>query len=173
MMQLIFKNPDNTVALVCPAPDYDGALQDLAQMVVPPNTPWRLTAVPDAPQDRWRWADEGPLPLAQSPAATLPREAFCVRLIGAGILSEDEAVEAALGAWPPKFEPALAGKALVEVLTIKNLWRETKTVARDAPLFLDLLAFYAHTRGYDTAQMMQLGDQIFAQTEGNEFAQGM
>jgi len=164
-MQLIFKNPDNSVALVCPAPEFEGSLHDLAQMLIPPDTPWRITAVPDAPQEEWRWADEGHLPLAPAPSATLPRAAFCVALIGAGILTEAEAIEAALGAWPPKFEPALDGKSLLEVLTIKNLWRETKSVARDAPLFLDLLAFYGTSRGLTAGQIAALGDRIFAQTD--------
>lgn len=73
--------------------------------------------------------------MARPSIAQLSREAFCVALIGAGIFTQAEATDSALGAWPPKFEPALAGKDLVEVLTIKNLWREAKTVVRDAPLF--------------------------------------
>ena len=96
------------------------------------------------------------------PPASLSREAFCVALISAGILTEAEAEAAALGTWPPKFEPALAGKDLVQKLTIKNIWRETKTVARDAPLFLDLLAFYAAAAGLNPMQAQALGDRIFA-----------
>jgi hypothetical protein len=99
---------------------------------------------------------------APSPPPQITREAFCVAMIGAGILTEVEAEAAALGAWPPKFEPALVGKDLVEKLTIKNIWRETKTVARDAPLFLDLLAFYAAAAGLNAVQAQVLGDAIFA-----------
>jgi hypothetical protein len=99
---------------------------------------------------------------APSPPPQISREAFCVAMIGAGILTEAEAEAAALGAWPARFEPALAGKDLVEKLTIKNIWRETKTVARDAPLFLDLLAFYATAAGLNKAQAKALGDAIFA-----------
>ncbi len=101
-------------------------------------------------------------PTAPAFVPSLSREAFCVALIGAGILTEAEAEAAALGSWPPKFEPALAGKDLVEKLTIKNIWRETKTVARDAPLFVDLLAFYAGVKGLNEVQAAALGDQIFA-----------
>ncbi len=96
-------------------------------------------------------------------AKPLSREAFCVALIGAGIFTVAEATEAALGAWPPKFEPALAGKPLVEQLQIKILWQGTKTVARDAALFLDLLAFYAAAKGLTEAQAAALGDAIFAE----------
>jgi hypothetical protein len=84
-------------------------------------------------------------------------------LIGVGILTEAEAIEAALGTWPPKFEPALMGKPLVDKLTIKNVWRDTKTVVRDAPLFLDLLAYYADAMGLTPEQAAGLGDMIFAQ----------
>jgi len=104
------------------------------------------------------WVDQPP----PAPIPTLSRVAFCVALIGAGILTEAEATDAAFGAWPAKFEPALAGKALVEKLTIKNLWRETKTVTRDAQLFLDLLAFYAAAMKLTPAQAEALGDEIFA-----------
>lgn len=95
-------------------------------------------------------------------APALSREAFCVALIAAGIFDQAEATEAALGAWPPKFEPALAGKELIAVLTTKNLWRDTKVVTRDAPLFLDLLAFYAAARGLPPHAAQALGDKIFA-----------
>lgn len=96
------------------------------------------------------------------PPPELTREAFCVALIGAGILTEAEAEDAALGAWPPKFEPALAGKDLVEKLTIKNTWRDIRIVPRNAPLFLDLLAYYAGAAGLSEVQAAALGDQIFA-----------
>ena len=51
---------------------------------------------------------------------------------------------------------------MVKKLTAKNLWRETKTVARDAPLFGDLLAFYAGAQGLTPTQAEALGDAIFA-----------
>lgn len=97
-----------------------------------------------------------------APAPQISRKAFCVAMIGAGILTEAEAEAAALGTWPPKFEPALVGKDLVEKLTIKNIWRDTKTVARDAPLFLDLLALYAAAAGLKAVKAQALGDAIFA-----------
>lgn len=97
-----------------------------------------------------------------APPPELTREAFCVALTGAGILTDAEAEAAALGNWPPKFEPALEGKDLVEKLTAKNAWRTIKTVPRDAPLFLDLLAYYAGAAGLNKAQAAALGDQIFA-----------
>ena len=112
----------------------------------------------------WCAAGGTPLP-AQAlppPPPWLTREAFCVALIGAGILTEAEATEAALGAWPAKFEPALAGKPLVEKLTSMNVWQGTKTVSRVAPLFVDLLAYYAKAKGLSAAQAKALGDNIFS-----------
>ena len=101
-------------------------------------------------------------PTAPAFVPSLSREAFCVALIGAGILTEEQATSAALGDWPAQFEPALSGKSLVDKLTAKNTWRTIRAVPRDAPLFLDLLAFYASAAGLDEAQAAALGDQIFA-----------
>lgn len=116
-------------------------------------------------QGTWHIEDIAPsspvLAIAAASPPTLTREAFCVAMIGVGIFTPQEATEAALGAWPPKFEPALAGKELIEVLTIKNLWRDTKSVTRDAPLFLDLLAFYAAARALSPQNAQALGDRIF------------
>lgn len=103
------------------------------------------------------------VPLAFAPRPLeISREEFCVALIGAGILTEAQASAAALGDWPAQFEPALAEKSLVEKLTAKNAWRTIKVVPRDAPLFLDLLAFYASAQGLTEAQATALGDAIFA-----------
>lgn len=125
--------------------------------------PYHITASDPLYEAALEFGADAPFePAPPPPVPTLSREAFCVALIEAGILTEAEAVDAALGAWPPKFEPALQGKPLVEQLTIKNLWRETKTVARDAALFLDLLAFYAGAMKLTDAQAEALGDAIFA-----------
>lgn len=97
-----------------------------------------------------------------TPVRQLTREAFCVALIGAGILTEAQASAAALGEWPAQFEPALAGKDLVAKLTAKNTWRTITVVPRDAPLFLDLLAYYASAAGLNEEQAAALGDAIFA-----------
>lgn len=93
--------------------------------------------------------------------AILTREEFCVALMAPGIFTEEEATEAALGVWPPKFEPALIGKPLVEKLTIKNIWRETKTVSQDSQLFLDLLVYYAAKMSLTEEQKIDLSNLIF------------
>jgi hypothetical protein len=107
------------------------------------------------------WAEWQECGAAAQPATVLSREAFCAQLFNVGILTEAEATDAALGVWPATFEPALAGKSLVEKLTVMNLWQDTKTVAQDAPLFLDLLGFYAAKKGFDTAKADALSDMIF------------
>lgn len=112
----------------------------------------------EAAEIRASWAAMTP----PVPPPELTREAFCVALIGANILTQIEAEEAAMGGWPAKFEPALAGKDLVAKLTAKNTWRTIAVVPRDAPLFLDLLAYYASAAGLNEAQAEALGDQIFA-----------
>lgn len=144
----------NTVVLISAETDGDVYVQDLAAVDDPyaaALAAWVAAGGVIAPY-------EAPAPAVQE----LTREAFCVALIGAGILTETQATAAALGAWPAEFEPALEGKDLVEKLTAKNTWRTIKTVPRDAPLFLDLLAFYAGEAGLNEAQAAALGDQIFA-----------
>jgi hypothetical protein len=100
----------------------------------------------------------------------LTRSAFCVALTKdhlpplPPIFTAAEAL-AALEAFPPKFTAALAGKPLEYQAAAIEAWRETKTVARNAPLFLDLLAFYAAQAGLTGAQAEALGDSIFAGAE--------
>jgi hypothetical protein len=92
----------------------------------------------------------------------LDRVAFCEALITAGILTEADAESAALGNWPASFEPALAGKTFAQKVDAKSLWQSAKTVPKNAPLFLDLLDYYAGVSGLDDAGKAALADQIFA-----------
>lgn len=100
---------------------------------------------------------------APAPPPELTREAFCVALTKTTppILTEAEALQA-LERWPDKFAAALVGKPLAYRAAAIEAWRTIKTVPRDAPLFLDLLAFYAGAAGLNEAQAAALGDQIFA-----------
>lgn len=107
---------------------------------------------------------------APEPVPVLTRSAFCVALTKdhlpplPPIFTAAEAL-AALENFPPKFTAALAGKPLEYQAAAIEAWRETKTVARNAPLFLDLLAFYAAQAGLTDAQAEALGDSIFAGAE--------
>ena len=92
----------------------------------------------------------------------LDRVAFCEALITAGILTEADAESAALGGWPASFEPALAGKSFAKKVEAKSLWQSAKTVPKNAPLFLDLLDYYAGVSGLDDAGKAALADQIFS-----------
>ncbi len=97
-----------------------------------------------------------------APIPELTRAQFVVALTKTPtpILTPAEAL-AALETFPPKFMPALAGKPLEYQAAAIEAWRETKTVPRDAPLFTDLLAFYAAQVGLDEAGAQALGDMIF------------
>lgn len=105
------------------------------------------------------------IPLPTEPdIPTLTRAQFCVALTKTTppIFTPAEAL-AALEVFPPKFMPALAGKPLeYQAMAIAG-WRETKTVARNAQLFLDLLAFYGGAIGLSEEKTAALGDRIFAQ----------
>ena len=101
-----------------------------------------------------------------APGAELTRAQFVVALTKTAppILTPAEAL-AALETFPPRFMAALANKPLEYQAAAIETWRETKTVARDAPLFADLLAFFAAKAGLTPAQAAALGDAIFTSAE--------
>lgn len=107
-------------------------------------------------------ADEIAALRQSAPVTALTRAQFVVALTKTAppILTPAEAL-AALETFPPKFLAALANKPLEYQAAAIEAWRETRTVARDAPLFLDLLAFYAAMAGLTPAQAAALGDAIF------------
>lgn len=100
---------------------------------------------------------------APAPPPELTREAFCVALTKTTppILTDEEALQA-LERWPDKFAVALVGKPIEYRAAAVGAWQRITVVPRDAPLFLDLLAFYAGAAGLNEAQAAALGDQIFA-----------
>lgn len=111
-------------------------------------------------------ADEIAALRQSAPVAELTRAQFVVALTKTAppILTPAEAL-AALETFPPRFMAALANKPLEYQAAAIEAWRETKTVARDAPLFVDLLSFYAATAGLTPAQAAALGDAIFTSAE--------
>ncbi len=164
-MNLVYPVGRGAVALVRPAPDFDGDLQALAALAVPTGASWRLVDVPDAPQDQWRWTDHGPLDLAPPMAPYLPREVFCVALMSLGILTEQEASSAALGAWPPTFDAVLDGKDLLDRLSLKNQWAGAQMITRDGAIVTDLLAFLARSGGLSPDEIVAVQAKIFAPTD--------
>ncbi len=94
-------------------------------------------------------------------AALMSKPDFCRALYQAKILPEDSVVEAALGRWPAEFGAALAGLPAEARVDAKIAWAGAVSVNRMAPLFLNLLAFYAQAKGLTTAQAEALGDLIF------------
>lgn len=92
---------------------------------------------------------------------TLPKIDFCRALYAAKILPADLVVDAALGKWPVTFEAAIASLPEAARVDAKLAWAGAITVSRSAPLFLQLLAFFAAKQGLTAAQAEALGDQIF------------
>lgn len=165
-MNLVYPAAHGAVALVRAAPDFDGDLHALAALAVPVDVPWRLVELPDAPQDQWRWTDQGPLDLAPPMAQYLPREVFCLALTSLGILTEPEASSAALGAWPAAFDVLLEGMDLLDRLSLKNQWSAAHIITRDGAIVADLLAYLARNGGLTADEVLALQAKIFAQIDG-------
>lgn len=122
----------------------------------------RLADGQSAEWDGETWAVTGAASVPEAPS--LSRADFVIALTQIPtppIFTEAEAM-AALEAFPPKFAAALADKPLAYRAAAIEAWRTTTTVARDAALFRDLLAFYAAQAGLTDAQAGALGDAIFA-----------
>jgi hypothetical protein len=120
------------------------------------NGAWVIENVP-APK-----VQDEPKPQAPS-VPTLTRVDFVVALTKVPvppIFTDSEALDA-LENFPPKFAAALADKPLAYRAAAVDQWRSITMVPRDAPLFLDLLAFYAAQAGLTEAQAVALGDAIF------------
>ncbi len=62
MKIIIYKIANNGVAVLYPAPSWNGTLQELAAKDVPKNTPWKIINISEIPADRtfrnaWEWKD--------------------------------------------------------------------------------------------------------------------
>lgn len=66
--------------------------------------------------------------------ATLSKQDFCFALAKKGILTANDAIEAAKGNWPAAFETAFAGVDADEALKAKIEWASTTTVYRSYPM---------------------------------------
>lgn len=112
---------------------------------------------------------EGGMVVAEPAVIDLPKiltkTEFCRALYHAKILPEELVVDTALGKWPSTFEAAIAGLPEPARVDAKLAWAGAVSVSRNAPLFLQLLAFFAALRGLSTEQADLLGDQIFAQAK--------
>ena len=82
-----------------------------------------------------------------------------------GILTEQEASSAALGAWPPTFDAVLDGKDLLDRLSLKNQWAGAQMITRDGAIVTDLLAFLARSGGLSPDEIAAVQAKIFAPME--------
>ena len=71
--------------------------------------------------------------------AELTREAFLLACVAGGIITEQEAEEAADGSWPASFNTFLSGMTAAQRIEAKALWSRRDTVRRNS----DLLALVA------------------------------
>ena len=166
---IVFKTEGGGVAVMYPAPEFADQAETIAERDVPSGAQWRIvSSLPDAPQERWRWTDDGPLALAPPndprtawrQTAYLAKGSFVRALRAEGILPSDEAVAAAKGEWPATFASALSTLP-VDPVDAQIDWSAAVGVARLNPLFLALLGYYAKAHGLSRDAAQGLGDQIF------------
>lgn len=82
-------------------------------------------------------------------SATLTRRQFCLACLQAGLLTPDDAITAAKGDWPTRFDMALAGLTELEIAAAKVEWASVSAVRRNAPL----LAVVKTTAGVSDSQL--------------------
>ena len=51
-MRIIYKTPENTVAVVIPSPNWGGTMEELAQKDVPTGLKYKIVEDSDIPSDR-------------------------------------------------------------------------------------------------------------------------
>ena len=66
-------------------------------------------------------------------SASIPKGVFCERLMDAGILTPAEAVLAAQGGWPAKFDAALSALPAIDAARAQMKWAAAVTVRRNHP----------------------------------------
>lgn len=93
--------------------------------------------------------------------AWLTRAEFIRSLRAHAILTFDDALNAAKGAWPTAFAGALSGLPTPMAEAAQLDWALATSIARQNPLFLAVLAFHAASAGLDTTAADALGDTIF------------
>jgi len=50
--RIIYKNPDESVSVVIPAPSWDRTIEELAEKDVPNGVPYKIVDVSEIPSDR-------------------------------------------------------------------------------------------------------------------------
>jgi hypothetical protein len=68
MQVIIFRQDDNKVAVIIPAPEFADQIEAVAHKDVPVGKPWRIVDDSELPsrdtRDRWLWTESGPLDVA-------------------------------------------------------------------------------------------------------------
>jgi hypothetical protein len=96
----------------------------------------------------------------QAPMITKAKFVEALTIVEPPMFTRAEAADA-LQRFPPKFSVALADKPFAYEAAAVQQWQTITLVPRDAPLLLDLLAWYAAQAGLTDAQAVALGDAIF------------
>ena len=51
-MKIIYKTPENTVAVIAPSPKWEGTMEELAAKDVPTGSPYKIVEDSEVPSDR-------------------------------------------------------------------------------------------------------------------------
>ena len=141
--------------------DSSGKLIGVFAGFEPDGECFEVASLPPEPHFRWvngAWkAGELPDPLiALRGEAVMSRQAFCLALFRAKILSEADAIAAAQGEWPTALEALLTALPAAKAAEARIIWATSPQIHRLHPL---LASISAHM-GIDEAGL----DQIFGLT---------
>lgn len=95
------------------------------------------------------WAAAPSALTTQRASATLSRPAFLLACLTAEIITEEEAEEAASGAWPSTFDTFLQGMTAAQRIEAKAVWASRADIRRDSAL----LALVAANKSVSAEQL--------------------
>lgn len=93
--------------------------------------------------------------------AFMTKQAFCITLMRAGILPDQEAEDASGGEWPATFAAFLVGKTEREAREARMEWRGASNIARNHPMIMALAPLAFPTATDKEAQV----DALFGWTD--------
>lgn len=139
--------------------DMDGKLIGVFAGFEPDGAFQEVTSLPPVPESLWvdgEWVQPDPM-IALREVAAMSRQAFCLALFRAQILTEADAIAAAKGEWPTALDDLLTALPDTEAAEARIVWATSSEIRRLHPL----LASIASHMGIDDATL----DQIFGLTE--------
>lgn len=111
MQVIIFRQADDTVAVMFPTPEFADRMQELGEKDVPTGMPWRIiddADLPTEPQSSWVWTESGSLGISENPSVPLVQSAqsisfaqLLIGLVAEGWITQEEGEAWLKGTLPP------------------------------------------------------------------------